>query len=377
MKLRVLQIGKFYPPHRGGIESHLKCLCNELRDKIDLQVVVANDNSRTRNDVVDGVTVARLGSPLDIFSAPVCPSLIRAIRRAAVDLFHLHTPNPGAVMAYLASCRKEPLVITYHSDIVRQKWLGRGVDVMTRLLLDRSSAIIVSSHNYLDSSALLSRYKAKAAVIPLGISVPPLRSRPDSAERIRSRYNRPLVLAAGRLVYYNGFEYLIRAMHRVEAQLLIIGDGPLRSRLERTIRDYSLSERVTLLGNVDDTTPYFAAADLFVLPSIARSEAFGIVQLEAMVWGKPIVNTSLNTGVPFVSPHGLTGLTVPPADADALAHAINLLLERADLRAEFGHMARLRVEREFRKELMADRTLQVYAAATGNTKAFAEARGRM
>jgi rhamnosyl/mannosyltransferase len=143
--------------------------------------------------------------------------------------------------------------------------------------------------------------------------------------------------------------------------LLIVGDGPLRRALERE-RDTlgAMRERVVLLGEVEDAAPYFRASDVFALASVARSEAFGIVQLEAMACGVPVVNTRLASGVPFVSPDGVSGITVPPADAPALARALNTLLDDAALRTKLGEAGRRRVREEFTADLMAERTLELY-----------------
>jgi glycosyltransferase involved in cell wall biosynthesis len=198
-------------------------------------------------------------------------------------------------------------------------------------------------------------------VIPFGIDPEELGT-VDAAEveAVRARYGPRIVLAAGRLVYYKGFEYLVRAMAGVDAHLLIAGDGPLLGELRRVARDAGVAGKVTLLGRVPDLRPLYHAADVFALPSVARSEAFGIVQLEAMACGVPVVNTALDTGVPFVSPHGVTGLTVPPADSGALAAALARLLGDSALRARMGSEGRARVAGELGAGLMARRTLALY-----------------
>ena len=185
---------------------------------------------------------------------------------------------------------------------------------------------------------------------------------------IRARHPGFLLLAVGRLVYYKGFEYLIKAMRCVNATLLLVGDGPLRRVLERVAEDSGVSGRVHFLGNVNDIAPYYSACDVFILPSIASSEAFGIVQIEAMANGLPVINTNLHTGVPYVSVNNVTGLTVPPRDADSLAAAIRLLLDRADLRAQFWQSARLRVSDEFTVAKMKERTIDLYNDVLGLAK---------
>jgi rhamnosyl/mannosyltransferase len=170
------------------------------------------------------------------------------------------------------------------------------------------------------------------------------------------------VLFVGRLVYYKGLEYLIRAMQHVDATLVIVGDGPLRKELERLSRELRVDHKVRFAGRVPTETlhKYYRACLCLVLPSVERSEAFGVVQLEAMAYGKPVVNTSLPTGVPFVSVHGETGLTVPPRDPSALAEALNRLCREEELRRRLGRQARKRVETMFSKDVILTQIKSIY-----------------
>ena len=168
------------------------------------------------------------------------------------------------------------------------------------------------------------------------------------------------MLAVGRLIYYKGFEYLVRAMNGVDGHLVVIGQGPLAGELRALADSTGVGDRVTLLGEVASVVPYYHAADVFVLPSIARSEAFGLVQLEAMAAGTPVVNTDLDSGVPYVSPDGVTGLTVPPRDADSLARAINRLLDDRQLARALGERGQMRVREHFTVDAMGRRTLETY-----------------
>lgn len=364
-KLRVLHVGKFYPPYMGGMETHLQALCGELQKVAAVKVIVANRARQSVEEIIDGVPVTRVGTLFNFASAPVCPTLARRIRQSPADIIHLHLPNPTAILAYLASGHRGRLVFTYHSDTVRQKVLGKAFAPIQQRAFDRCVAIISTSPNYVDSSAVLSAYRDRCHVIPYGIPLGQFVDRDgDAVEQIRRQYGTRLVISVGRLIYYKGFEYLIRAMQWVDGRLLLVGDGPLRDDLEREARALGLQDRVIFLGEMQnrETVPYYHAAEVFALASIARSEAFGIVQLEAMACGKPVVNTQLASGVPFVSVDGETGITVPPKDPPALARAINRLLERADLRAQYGAAARRRVQQEFSLETMVRRTLQLYAS---------------
>ncbi len=362
-RLKVLHIGKFYPPHKGGIETHLQALCGELTKSLDLRVLVSSDDHRSKEELVDDVAVSRVSTRLTVASAPICPGMISKIRRSGADLVHLHWPNPTAVLAYLASGHRGRLIVTYHSDTVRQAFLSALFQPYLHSALRRSSAIIITSPDYARTSAILSRYHDRCHLIPLGIELKDF-DQVDTVRvsAIRRHYGNPLILSVGRLVYYKGFEYLIRAMSQVSGKLLIIGDGPLRGPLQQLITELGLTEKVFLAGEIPGKlAPYYQAADVFALPSVARSEAFGIVQLEAMAAGIPVVNTRIDSGVPFVSLHDQTGLTVPPSDADALAAALNRLLSDPQLRRRLGDAARLRAQTEFSLETMANRTIALYS----------------
>lgn len=367
-RLKVLHVGKFYPPHAGGMESHLELLCRMTRADLDLSVVVSADGARTTREVRDGIPVTRVGTRLTLASASFNPGMAREIRRADADIVHFHHPNPTAVLSYRAARPRGRLVVTYHSDIVRQRVLGPLFSPVLHRFLGRADAIIASSPDYAASSPVLRRHAEKVRVIPFGIDAEELRAADEGEVRaIRARHGTRIVFAAGRLVYYKGFAYLVRAMRRVDARLLIAGAGPLGGELERLARDAGVAEKVTLLGAVPDLRPYYHAADVFALPSVARSEAFGIVQMEAMACGVPVVNTALDTGVPFVSPDGVTGITVPPADAEALAAALGRLLGDPALRARMGAAGRERVAGELSASTMARRTVELYHSVASGT----------
>ena len=375
-RLRVLHVGKYYPPHHGGIETHLQVLCGGLQEHVDVRVIVASGGRHEVEERVDGIEVARVGTSFHLAGAPVCPGMVRRIRESDADVVHLHLPNPAAVMAYLASGHSGRLVVSYHSDVVRQRVLDAAFRPILTRLLDRCEAIVVATPNYVESSPVLSRYRDRCRVIPYGIPIESFEPQDEEVARIRERFGPRLVVSVGRLVYYKGFEYLIEAMRAVEGHLLIVGDGPLRGALEQRASALGVKGRVSLLGKVGDTVPYYQAAEVFALASVARSEAFGIVQLEAMACGKPVVNTRLDSGVPYVSRDGETGLTVPPAHAEAMAGAINRLLDDSDLRLRYGAAARARVESEFDQEVMVSRMLHLYDAARWpSTRSGARAAG--
>ena len=363
---RVLQLGKFYPPTRGGMESHLKTLCDRLRQEVDVEVLVSNTGPSTVREMCDGVPATRIARMAQVNSTSVNPAMISAIRRTDANLIHLHWPNPMAALAYLMSGHTGKLVVTYHCDVLKQRILGQLFAPILRAVLRRSKAIIVSSGNILETSPVLRKYLDRCHVIPFGISEDHFALPVEGAVGdIRSQYGERLILSVGRLVDYKGFDYLIQAMVETPGRLLIAGEGPLKGELMALTRSLNLNDRVIFLGELSDERlrNLYHAVDVFVLASTDRREAFGLVQAEAMAAAKPVINTHLDSGVPFVSLDGVTGLTVPHSDAGALARAINLVMEDATLRSVLGQAARRRAEIMFRSQTMSALTLRTFEGA--------------
>ena len=362
-RLRVLQLGKFYAPVHGGMESHLQTLCEGLRQNVEVEALVSNTGSRTVRETCNGVPVVRLARLFRVRSASINPSMLFEIRRHPAEIVHLHWPNPMAAAAYLASGHRGRLVVTYHCDVVRQRVLRWLFNPLLTAVLRRACSIIVSSQELLESSPTLQPYRDRCRVIPLGVAKRYFLD-PDPAEvqQARLRFGEELVLGVGRMVEYKGFEYLIRAIHGTSARLLLIGRGPARRRLQRLVAQLKLQDRVCFLGELPEQQlrVLYHAADMLVLPSLDRSEAFGLVQAEAMAAALPVINTALGTGVPSVSLHEVTGLTVPPANAPALAQAIHRLLANKPYRGMLGLAARARAHQLFHSKTMCRRIHALY-----------------
>ena len=358
-KLRVLQLGKYYYPHSGGIETHLRLLTDSLSVANEVEVLVHNVARLTLRERVGSVDVTRVATLGRLASTELSPALVRELSGRRYDVLHLHTPNPMGMLAYYLAKKAADhrLVVTHHSDVVRQIWMRRAFQPVFAGVMRRADAIVVTSQRYLETSLELKPYREKCVVIPYGIPLTEAgRPVPSVVDEFSSRHRRRVILSIGRLVYYKGFEVLLAAMARVDAGLIIVGSGPLERSLRERIQNLALGERVLLLGDVsnDQITRILPAAQVFAFPSIARSEAFGIVQLEAMAAGLPVVNTHLDSGVPEVSLHGVTGLTVPPGDPVALASALRALLEDPPLRARLGAAGQSRVRTQFAVELMVE-----------------------
>lgn len=365
--VRVLHLGKFYPPDSGGMETHLHALATRQARQMRVSVVVASRSSCHEEAVSEGVSVTRVGQIATVASMPVCPGLVKAIRESPAELVHIHMPNPGAAYALLRSGHSGKVILTHHADTLGRKALRRLSDPFVNRVMRRASRIIVTSTRYLNSSSELKPYLEKCRVIPLGIDLNGTANwKATEAERIRHEFGDRLILSVGRLVSYKGFDILIRAMKHVEGKLLLIGSGPQHQALEQLVIAEGLKSKVAILGKVEDLRPYFAAASIFVLPSVTRAEAFGIVQLEAMAAGLPIINTDIDSGVPEVSVDQETGITVRPSDVGALAGAVDMLLKNGEQRGRFGRAAKSRAEAAFGADLMADRTMALYADVLGH-----------
>jgi rhamnosyl/mannosyltransferase len=287
------------------------------------------------------------------------------LRKIKARIIHVHMPNPLADFSYFLAKPQGKLIVMYHSDIVRQKVFLPVYRPLLFSLLRKAEFIIATSQNYIESSYALRKFKDKCIVIPLGVDIERFRlsdSAKEKATEIKERFGRPILLFVGRLVYYKGLEYLIGAMKDIEAHLIIIGKGPLKKRLNGLVKVLRLKERVSFLYNIsDDKLPlYYYASDIFVLPSIERSEAFGIVQLEAMACAKPVISTRVNSGVPFVNLDNETGLVIEPRSTSEITRAANLLLADNELREKMGRRGRERVEEMFTKESVAEQVKKLY-----------------
>jgi len=367
--LRVLHVYKdYYPPVLGGIEGHINILAKGLlRRGVEVEVLVSNTRATLERQNIDGVPVTRIPQLGRFASAPLnatFPLWLRRLKKK-FDIIHFHFPNPTGEMSYLVSGLGCQIVTTYHSDIVRQAKLGKIYSPFMHGFLSCSRVLITSSRNYQESSRILSRYREKCRVIPFGVDL----ERFDAARKkigeissIRKRFGPFIVLFVGRFRYYKGLDVLVRAMQRVKGKLLLLGGGPMENDLREMVRRTGTEDRVFFLGELsdDEVTTHLHACDIFVLPSTFRSEAFGIVLLEAMACSRPVISTQLGTGTTYVNQDGKTGLVIPPHDAPALAEAIDFFRMNPDMGRKMGEAGRERVESLFTVDRMVEEVLQVY-----------------
>ncbi len=365
--MRVLHVYKDFYPVLGGIENHLLLLARELSRLPDFEVEVLVTNTRPRTVVehYNGLKVTKAARLAAVTSTPLSLALWQEMGRRSYDIIHLHFPYPPGEVAALWRGRARRMVISYHSDVVKQRLILRLYHPLLLRLLARADAILAGSPNYIESSPYLSRFKEKCTVVPYGVDVSFFQGQANRevGARLEASYQPPFLLFVGKFRYYKGLFYLIEAMKDIgRGTLLLAGAGPEEAALRAQARRLGLEARVAFLGPIEgpDLPSYYHASQVFVLPSCQRAEAFGIVQLEAMACGLPVVSTQLGTGTSYVNQHGITGLVVPPADPAALAGALNQLLGNEKLRQDLGRAARERVEAEFTKERMVERVAATY-----------------
>lgn len=361
--IRVMHIYKDYHPVVGGIENHLRLLAErQAALGLDVTVLVTSRTRQTEQLTMNGVRVikaARIATPA---STPISPALFAWVARLRPDIAHLQFPYPVGEAANLLLGRARRTVISYQSDVVRQRgWLRLYQPLLWRVLR-RADCLVASTPNYVETSPYLSRLRDKVEVIPLGIETEPFLRPSPLAQDIRKKHRGPLLLFVGRLRYYKGLDWLIRAMPRISAKLLIVGTGPMEGAWRGLAAEVGAQDRVVFVGDAsDEELPgYYQACDVFVLPASERSEAYGLVQLEAMASSRPVVCTELGTGTSYINRHGETGLVVPPKDPAALVDACNRLLADEALRQKMGENARARVLAKFSASQMVDRVVSLY-----------------
>jgi rhamnosyl/mannosyltransferase len=366
--MKLLQINKLYYPTIGGIETVVKDIAEGLngQDNLRIDVLACQKKGVRSTETINGVSIFKAASFGKALGMPLSLDFFSLFKKLLpnYDLFLVHYPFPlAALIAPLIP--KEKLIIYYHSDIVRQKLFVLLFRPFIRASLKRASKIIVSGQNIISSSPLLKKYAAKCVVVPFGFKVDFQDADYQEAEKIKQQYgtDKPLLLAIGRLVYYKGYQYAIEALKNIEARFLIIGQGPEANKLRALITATSQTDKILIIPPQARLEPYLLACDIFLFPSCERSEAFGLVQLEALAAGKPIINTRLNTAVEEVSQDGVSGLTVEIKNATDLAAAINKLLNDETLRRQYGANAKQRYQDFFQKEIFLEKISQIITAS--------------
>jgi glycosyltransferase involved in cell wall biosynthesis len=354
----------------GGIETVVFELCEGLaRRGHAVEVLCANTDRRQHEDTgAAGYRVTRAASWGRLLSMSLSPALLRAARRRCegMDIVHVHMPDPlNALAVWLAGPRGK-VVVHWHSDVVRQRLAMQLYRPLQEWLLRRADAIVATSEAYAESSTWLRGFRDKTTVIPIGISDPLTAGDEAAVERIRHRYGgRKIVFSLGRMTYYKGFEVLIDAAEALEDHCVIIvgGEGDLLGRYRDEVKLRGLTDRIVFIGHVPgpEVDNHLRACSVFCLASTQRAEAYGVVLLEAMAMGRPLVTTDLpGSAVPWINRSGETGLTVPVGDPAALAAAIHRIVSDEPYARRLGEAARARFEACFQADSMVELTADLY-----------------
>jgi len=363
--MKVLHLGKLCPPNEGGIELFSFDLLEVLNKKGIKADLLCFDNC-TKEDIYNDFKYFACKMNIKLNSAPLSYDFVKTFRKIAndYDIIHIHSPNPLAEVLSLFTDKKT--IIHWHSDIVKQKITYQFYKPIQKKVLQKAKKIIATSPQYLNTSDQLKDYKDKAVNIPLGLNTKRLELEDENMEefkKIKNKIdNKKIVLAVGRLVEYKGFEYLVEASRFLKDDIIVLiaGGGPLYDHLQNKINNLNLSNKVLLLGRINNVSVFMKESDLFCLPSISRNEAFGLVLVEALYFGKPLVTANVDgSGMNYVNIHNKTGLVVPPKDPMALAEAINIILSNKNLYNRFSKNAKERFK-EFEIDSIADRIINIY-----------------
>jgi rhamnosyl/mannosyltransferase len=376
--MRILHLGKYFHPFQGGMENFVQDLSEQqLEAGHEVRVLVHDHESGRPSTQVEyhGIQATRARTLFRLLFTPLSPAwpgqLRKLIGTFKPQLIHVHVPNPHAfLLPLMGAARDIPLVVHWHSDILTEQtsWLLRTVysllQPLENRLLERAAAIIATSPNYLATSPVLKRWQHKTHVIPLGLT----RKLPQANPAVISLWHTGdfRVLSIGRLTYYKGHEFLIAAAAGLpRTTTLIVGTGDQRAALESSIRARGAQDAIRLTGFLDEASLFalLASCDVLVLPSIERTEAFGLVLLEAMRAGKPcIVSDVAGSGMSWVVQNEVTGLVVKAADPGSLQEALTRLRDNPALRTAMGRAGQQRFHEVFTSEKVASLVDKLYKA---------------
>lgn len=374
--MKVLHFGKYYPPYFGGVEKVNYDLVERLNQKDDCQVdelCFAHTVGYKESFVPNGYKVIRVPIWGIKFSTPLPKGIVRAFLsiRNDYDIVHVHVPNPIASIVSLLAPKKAKIVVHWHSDIIKQKTLLKVFRPFQTAFLKRADAIIATSQNYVDASEDLRPYRSKVYVVPIGLAEKEMKYKAEDVEAIKKEYDgKKIVLCIGRLTVYKGHRYLIEAASQLpeDTVVLIGGVGELEAELKEQVRQEGLEKKVFFIGRIpqEKIYAYYKAADVFCIPSISRAEAFGVVLLEALAMGTPIVTCNIQgSGVPWVNEDGVTGYNVDPMNSQDLTEKLKTLLSNDSLRASMSDNCVRRFKENFSLDKMVEKTYSLYHQILG------------
>lgn len=384
-KTKMLQVNKLYPPYVGGIERFVRILSEEQCKFAEVDALVCQVKGKKEVTVQEGVKVTRASCIGIYYSMPLSLQFLTEFRKTCndYDVITLHTPFPLANVALWLSGYKGKVVFWWHSDIIRQKKLEFLYKPFLDYTLRRSDVVVAATEGHVIHSEYLSRFKEKCVIIPYPVEdymveqgdayLEQKRQEQISQEQISheqaSQVEKVNFLYVGRLVYYKGCDYLLRAFKEANlsnATLTLVGDGVLYPELKAMVEEFGIQDKVIFLRDTSDEelVDEYKKCHVFVLPSVEPSEAFGIVQIEAMAFGKAVINTNLKSGVPRVGVHGVTGLTIEPRSEQELVEAMTDLYDNREKRQAMGMAGKQMVDEKYTSRCFFENIKETYGNLT-------------
>lgn len=367
MSFRVLQLGKFHPIE-GGVEKVMYTFMVGLsRNGLTCDMLCASADGEVGTTEIDSSSnLLKTPTIIKLAATMISPQMIVKLRSIcnSYDIIHVHHPDPMATLALRLSGYKGKVIVHWHSDIVKQRILLQAYKPLQSWLIRRADNILGTSPVYVQESLALKAYQHKIDYLPIGV-----RKR-DAEENlvamIRNKYpGKKIIFTMGRLVEYKGYDYLIEAASLLPDNYIILigGSGPLKEDLRDTVKGFLLNRKVRIIGFVprELESAYYVACDIFCLSSTIKTEAYAIVQAEAMSAGKPVIATNIpGSGVSWVNQHGVSGLNVEPGNSRELAQAIRTICEDDELYQKLSLGALRRYEENFTLEAMTKGLIDIY-----------------
>jgi len=377
---KILHIGKYYPPFSGGIENFMGELLPLLSSDNSTICALVHDHSRGElpmEETINQVKIIRVPSYGRLLYAPISPTfpiiLHRTLKQFKPDIIHIHMPNTSAFWLLISAIAKKiPWVIHWHSDVI-----GASPNKLVALayylyqpfeyqLLKKSQQIITTSPHYQQSSRVLKPWIEKTQVIPLGLAKQQinLSDKDNLSAEQRWGTSKHRLLSIGRLTYYKGHQYLIKAMLDLpDSRLIIIGQGEEYHSLQTLINQLNLNSQVLLTGKLELSQLHalLKNCDIFCLPSIERTEAFGLVLLEAMFYSKPTMVSNIpGSGMTWVCQNNKTGIHTAIGDSKDIARQLQSLYQDPENCVTLGKNGKIRLENFFDSTSIAEQTIRLY-----------------
>ena len=364
--MKVLHFYKTYLPGSvGGVEQAINQIAlSSTSFGIETEVLALSSTMVERTIKIDNHYVHRCCSNFEIASTPFSVSVFLRFKRLAkdADIIHYHFPYPFADLLHFVTRVNKPTVLTYHSDIVKQKHLLKLYQPLMNKFLGSVDHIVATSPNYLKSSKVLERFRDKVSVIPIGLdkSTYPTVNK-DRLEYWQKKFGDKFFLFVGVMRYYKGLHILIEAARNSDYPIVVVGAGPIEKELKDQVENLGINN-IHFIGfaSDEDKVVLFTLSYAILFPSHLRSEAFGISLLEGAMYGKPLISSEIGTGTTYINIDGETGMVVPPSDPGALRKAMDYLWNNPVVAKKMGESAEERYWDLFTADKMAKSYVDLY-----------------